>query len=198
LADGAAPADEHDEMHRALAREAKRLGTTVDRLLGFSRMEAGKQKGRLQRACVAEVVDRVVDTFVERHDAEVRRDLDASLFAAIDAEQLGMAVDNILENARKYAPGGTPYEVRVHRDGDELCISVRDRGPGIARRDHARIFRPFERADERLSEATEGSGIGLSLVRHVARLHGGRASVDSAPGKGATFMIWIPTGDTPS
>ncbi len=192
LAEGKAPEDEHDEMHRALAREAKRLGSTVDRLLGFSRMEAGKQRARLSSGVVAEVVTRVTDAFRERHGLEVRTSLDASLRAQLDAEQLAMAIDNLLENARKYAADGTPYEVSVSAEGSEVRIAVRDHGPGVARRDQARIFQPFERADDRLSEATDGSGIGLSLVQHVARIHGGRAGLDSAPGRGATFIIWIP------
>jgi signal transduction histidine kinase len=82
----------------------------------------------------------------------------------------------------------------VRREGGGVAITVKDRGPGIARRDQGRIFEPFERADDRLSRATEGSGIGLSLVQHVARAHGGRASVESEPGKGAAFTLWIPAG----
>jgi two-component system phosphate regulon sensor histidine kinase PhoR len=83
--------------------------------------------------------------------------------------------------------------VRLTGDHRRVTLSVRDHGPGITRGDQKRIFQPFERADDRLSAATEGSGIGLSLVQHVARSHGGRAWVDSSPGKGATFVIEIAT-----
>jgi len=115
----------------------------------------------------------------------------AALASFIDAGQIQLAVDNLLANAKKYAPGGAPYGVRVARDGAGTLISVKDSGPGVARRDQKRIFAPFERADDRLSRATEGSGIGLSLVAHVAKAHGGRAWVESAPGQGATFHLWI-------
>jgi signal transduction histidine kinase len=80
----------------------------------------------------------------------------------------------------------------VKRDGAGAAITVADRGPGLHPRDQKRVFEPFERADDRLSRATEGSGIGLSLVRHVATAHGGSASVESAPGRGARFTIRIP------
>ena len=120
------------------------------------------------------------------------RDLDPEALASIDAGELRLAVDNLLANARKYAPEGGPYRVRVARERSGVVVSVADRGPGIARADRRRIFEPFERADDRLSRATEGSGIGLSLVRHVARAHGGRAGVSGEPGEGATFWIWIP------
>ena len=81
---------------------------------------------------------------------------------------------------------------RVARESGSVKIGVADRGPGISRRDQARIFEAFERVDDRLSKATEGSGIGLSLVMHAARAHGGRAGVESEPGKGALFYVTLP------
>jgi two-component system phosphate regulon sensor histidine kinase PhoR len=186
--------DERAEVHEALAREARRLGETVDRLLGFSRMAAGRQA--LDRAIlpVADAVAASIDTFEERHPdrPKVVRELDPEVTANIDAGQIRLAVDNLLANARKYAPDGEPYRVRVAAEGGGVTIRVQDQGPGVARRDQRRIFEPFERADDRLSRATEGSGIGLSLVSHVARAHGGRASVESTRGRGAAFTIWIP------
>ncbi len=82
--------------------------------------------------------------------------------------------------------------MRVRSEAGGVRVEVEDRGPGLSRRDQKRIFRPFERADDRLSEATEGSGIGLSLVNHVARNHRGRAGVDSEVGRGSTFFLWLP------
>ena len=187
---------ERDEVHRALAGEARRLGETVDRLLGFSRMEAGKLAARRARVAVGEVVAEAVATFQARHpEAAVAVAIDEALEAEIDGEAVVMALTNLLENAHKYAPQGQPYRVTVERRRGGVEIAVRDRGPGIARRDQARIFRPFERAGDRLSEATEGSGIGLSLVAHVARSHGGSARVESSPGAGASFILWLPEGE---
>ncbi len=184
--------NEQREMHRALAREAKRLGETVNRLLGFSRMEAGKQAVRRSVAAVAPVVRAALETVLERHpELELTTELDGSIEAPIDGEAIQMAVTNLLTNAVKYAK--PPYAVLVrHHDGG-VRIDVRDSGPGLSRRDQKRVFRPFERADDRLSEATEGSGIGLSLVGHVARSHRGRAGVESDLGRGSTFYLWLPT-----
>ena len=178
---------EQAEVFEALAREARRLGETVDRLLGFSRMAAGRYVIERAEARVAGVVAACIDTFEERHPdlPHVERALDEDVVAEIDAGQIRLAVDNLLANAAKYAPAGGPYLVRVAREGAGVALTVGDHGPGVARRDQARIFEPFERADDRLSRATEGSGIGLSLVQHVARAHGGRASVKSEPGGGA-------------
>jgi signal transduction histidine kinase len=185
---------ERAEVHQALAREARRLGETVERLLGFSRMEAQRYVLARRIAPVADAVAASADTFEERNPdmPPLQRELDRSALASIDAAELRIAVDNLLANARKYAPDGGPYRVGVRRTGDEVEICVADHGPGIARRDQRRIFQPFERADDRLSRATEGSGIGLSLVRHVAEAHGGSARVESEPGKGAAFTIVLP------
>jgi signal transduction histidine kinase len=186
--------EEQREVFEALARESRRLGETVDRLLGFSRMAAGRYVIERAEARVAGPVAASIDTFEERNPElpRVEREIDEGLAASIDAAQIRLAVDNLLANAKKYAPGGTPYRVSVRRDAGGVAVTVADRGPGIARRDQGRIFEPFERADDRLSRATEGSGIGLSLVQHVARAHAGRAFVASEPGRGAAFTIWIP------
>jgi signal transduction histidine kinase len=187
LEQGRVEPGERGEAHGAIAREARRLGETVDRLLGFSRMAAGRYALTRERARVGAAVARSIDTFEQRHPGlpRVQRDIDGSL---------EVAVDNLLENARKHAPAGAPYLVRVRRDPGGVAVDVEDRGPGIAERDQARIFRPFERADDRLSRATEGSGIGLALVRHVAEAHGGSARVVSKPGAGARFTIVFPEG----
>ncbi|MEZ4439342.1 MAG: HAMP domain-containing sensor histidine kinase [Polyangiaceae bacterium] len=197
LAEGRAEEDELPEIHAALVAEAKRLGTTVDRLLSFSRMEAGKATTARQRVNVGEVAREAIARFESRHPeaAPVTAEIDEEVVAAADPHGLGMALDNLLLNARKYAPEGMPYEVSVSRLRDRVRVAVRDHGPGIARRDQKRIFAPFERADDRLSAATEGSGIGLSLVRHVAKSHGGDAEVESTPGEGACFVIWLPDSE---
>lgn len=185
---------ERAEVHQALAREARRLGDTVERLLGFSRMEAQRYVLSRQVMRVSEAVAPSADTFEERNPGmpALERVFNPEARASVDPAELRVAVDNLLANARKYAPEGAPYRLEVRRVADTVEIRVTDGGPGIARRDQRRIFQAFERADDRLSRATEGSGIGLSLVRHVAEAHGGSARVESEPGRGATFTITLP------
>jgi two-component system phosphate regulon sensor histidine kinase PhoR len=197
---------EQKEMHEALAREAKRLGDTVNRLLGFSRMEAGKLTFNRARQPLAPILERAIATIESRHPplasatpSPIERSLPADIALAVDAEAIEMAVENLLTNAVKYAQ--PPYRVSLSLDPRHarhrgVRIAVGDAGPGLGKRDQRRVFRPFERADDRLSKATEGSGIGLSLVSHVARGHGGRAGVESEPGKGSTFFLWLPLEDT--
>ena len=202
LEEGRVEQAEQPEVFTAIARESRRLGDTVDRLLGFSRMAAGRYRVERRRGPVAEPVLAAIVAFEEQNPTgpHIERHVDERIEADIDAGQIRLAMDNLLANAKKYAPECDSYTVTVKRASGGVELRVRDSGPGIARRDHLRIFEPFERADDRLSRATEGSGIGLSLVAHVARAHGGRAWVESEPGKGATFVLWIeaPEADTPS
>ena len=193
LEEGRVERDEQAEVFTAIARESRRLGDTVDRLLGFSRMAAGRHRIDRRRGPVAEPVLASITAFEEQNPTgpTIRRHIDAEIEADIDAGQIRLAADNLLANAKKYAPECDSYTVTLTRAGGGVELRVADRGPGVARRDQKRIFQPFERADDRLSRATEGSGIGLSLVAHVAKAHGGRAWVESEPGKGATFCVWI-------
>ncbi|MBK7579906.1 MAG: HAMP domain-containing histidine kinase [Myxococcales bacterium] len=197
LEQGRVEESERAEVHQALAKEARRLGETVDRLLGFSRMSAGRSTTSRRELRLADPVRESLAAFEERHPGVVvERAIDGELSLVADADQIRLAVDNLLANAIKYAPDGQPYRVSVEARGKDALISVADRGPGVAPRDRKRIFEPFERADDRLSRATEGSGIGLGLVRHVAEAHGGRAWVEANPDsdQGARFVVALPRG----
>lgn len=194
LDQGRVEEQEKPEIHAALAREAQRLGDTVDRLLGFSRMAAGRHVIQRKEASIATLLDRSIATFEDRHPAlsPVLRHYPASLSGDVDESQLQLAVDNLLSNASKYAPLGTPYEVRAREEGSFVVLEVADHGPGIPRRDRRRVLKPFERGDDRLSTQVQGSGIGLSLVDHVARAHGGEVQVVAEPGGGACVRLRFP------
>jgi signal transduction histidine kinase len=181
---------ERKETATAIARESRRLGETVSRLLAWSRMSAGQTDVLREPAVLAEVVGDAVEVFEERHpEVKVERSFDDALSIAIDAALVQLAVMNLLENARKYAPKGEPYRVVVTATERGARIEVEDRGPGVPRGMRGRIFEAFERGDDRLSRATEGTGIGLALVRAVAQAHGGDATVEAASEGGARFTI---------
>ncbi|MEM9694717.1 MAG: HAMP domain-containing sensor histidine kinase [Myxococcota bacterium] len=186
--------EERPAITTGLTREAKRLGDTVDRLLRFSRFEAGHADPAPRvESEVAPVLAETVARFSERHPhrrVEVAR-TDVARWPLIP-DAVAMAVDNLLENAHKYAPTGEPYRIEASVRRGMLRVSVSDRGPGIARADRRRIFRAFERADDRLSAATDGTGIGLSLVQQVARVHGGHVELESELDRGATFTLVFP------
>ncbi|WP_394834367.1 HAMP domain-containing histidine kinase [Pendulispora rubella] len=190
---GDLPNDERPEVERTLAGEARRLSATVERMLRFGALARGRlsvQKSRMRAACILEDAR---DRFHKAHpDKEIIVDAPKSLEMDVDPALVGLALDNLLSNAAKYAAEGHPYRIEARRDGHHALLSVSDSGPGIAACAQRRIFSPFERADDRLSRATEGTGVGLSLVRGVARAHGGDAFVKSTVGVGSTFVVRVP------
>jgi two-component system NtrC family sensor kinase len=108
--------------------------------------------------------------------------------SALDAGQIHQALTNLIVNAVHVSPVSEAVEVAVTRAGDELRVSVRDRGKGIADDQLRQIFDPFYTT----KRAGEGTGLGLSVADGIVREHGGHISVESCPGKGATFTMHLP------
>lgn len=190
------PPEEIEAVVEALAYETGRLTERIERLLDWGRMEAGKRVYELRPDSVASIVDEAIGAFETAtmgRTAEIEVVVDPSLPGVIaDRGALVDALVNLLSNAYKYS--GEEKQIRLEATADDrfVHLSVRDRGIGIPRTEHRRIFQKFYRVDERLSQAIEGSGLGLSIVMHVVRAHKGRVEVNSAPGAGSTFTILIP------
>ena len=106
--------------------------------------------------------------------------------------RLRQMVDNLLVNAVKYTPEGGKVRVSLRREDSQIILEVSDTGVGIPASDQPHIFEKFYRVDDLLARQAEGSGLGLSIVRHVIRAHRGRIVVDSEPGRGSTFTIVLP------
>src|SRR5262249_51637962 len=135
-------------------------------------------------SAVAAIRDRIPATCDLQVD--VATDLPAVM---ADANALGTALVNLLDNAVKYTPTDKRILVRASRDGDFVSFAVEDNGIGIPVREQQRIFRRFYRVDQRLSRETSGVGLGLSIVELIARAHGGTVTVKSEPGSGSTFAM---------
>jgi two-component system phosphate regulon sensor histidine kinase PhoR len=127
-------------------------------------------------------------------ELEVRTDPDLPRLWC-DKQAIVISIVNLLSNAYKY--GGQPpkIEVSTSRAAEDICITVRDNGKGIARREHKRIFEKFYRVDDLLARQQEGSGLGLAIVQHVIRAHRGRVIVDSEQGRGSAFTLVLPLND---
>jgi two-component system, OmpR family, sensor histidine kinase BaeS len=109
----------------------------------------------------------------------------------LDPDPLGQAVGNLLSNAIKYTAAGGLVAVVVEQTEDHVLIRVSDSGPGIEPHEQARIFEPFYRSHSQ-QLAREGMGIGLTIARELVVAHGGRLHVESTPGHGSHFTIWLP------
>jgi len=194
LAETLADEDEPEVIARLapkLTAEAERLSRIIDELLELSRIELGES--------LTEVVDvgAVVREAVALHAplAQMRSipvrltDADPGAVVAGNRRQLLSAVGNLLENAIKYSDPDAPVEITVGLDRQEVVVELRDHGMGIPQRDLDRVFERFYRVDKARSRETGGSGLGLSIVRHVMANHGGQVSVASIEGEGSTFTL---------
>ena len=179
-----------------ITRESERLAHLIDNVLDFARLERGKASYSFREGHLEEVVERALDVCRYRLEKEriiLRTSVDRDLpLVRMDEDAMTLVLLNLVDNAVKYASDGREVAVRLTRAPGGLALTVRDRGPGIAKEEQERIFERFYRASNARSGNVRGSGIGLSLVKHIAEAHGGRVSVSSAPRQGATFMVFVP------
>ncbi len=191
-----------DKCLDALGTETERLTETIERLLDWGRMEAGRKQFEMREEPVQRIIDGAVEAFapLRAHHPQVAFStvVEPGL-PPVQADHGAMvdAIGNLLSNAFKY--GGTPptIELRAHRVPSGVSIDVSDNGDGIPRVEHRRIFEKFYRIDDRLSRQKQGSGLGLAIVKHIVRAHRGRVNLESVKGKGSTFRIILApsTGD---
>src|SRR5206468_12827724 len=109
-----------------------------------------------------------------------------------DRERLKQVLTNLIENAVKYSPPGDQVEVSTWAENGRVCVTVSDRGPGIAREQQGLIFEKFGRAN--VGSGKPGTGLGLFIARSIAEAHGGSLAVRSAPGQGSAFTLELRVG----
>jgi signal transduction histidine kinase len=112
----------------------------------------------------------------------------------VDREAIARSLLNLVNNAVKYSPGEKFLGVKLYRANQDVKLEVADHGMGIPSAEQEKIFEKFYRVGDPLVHNTKGSGLGLALVRHIVRAHGGKVSVESVPGQGSTFTIALPLG----
>src|SRR5207253_9713084 len=115
----------------------------------------------------------------------------------VDREAIARALVNLVNNALKYSADEKYLGVKLYRENGVVKLEVADHGIGISRREQAKIFEKFYRAGDPLVHNTKGSGLGLSLVRHITEAHGGPIEVESAPGSGSKFILSLPVVAAP-
>jgi two-component system phosphate regulon sensor histidine kinase PhoR len=181
-----------------ITREAERLGRLIDNVLDFSRMERGRAAYDFQQGRLDEVVERALDVYrhrLEREGFRLVTKIDPGLpETQIDENAMTLLLLNLLENAVKYGRG--EIAVYLTQMPSMLRLVVGDQGPGIPRDEQRRIFERFYRTPGARGTHVRGSGIGLSLVKHIAEAHGGTVTVDSEPGHGAAFIVDLPLEGT--
>ncbi len=187
------------EYYSTIRKESERLTGLINNLLDFSRIEAGGKQYRFERTDLAGLVGQAIGAYryqLDEKGFQVEETLAGDLPPVlVDRESYSLCVLNLLDNAVKYSGDSRQVAVRLNRENGSVALEVEDRGIGIARKDHIRIFEKFYRAGDPLVHTTKGSGLGLSLVKHVAQAHHGTVSVESSPGQGSKFILKVPIDD---
>jgi two-component system phosphate regulon sensor histidine kinase PhoR len=178
--------------------QANRMARLIDDLLSLSRIELKAHVQPAHQVDLAPIVRQVADglqTLARDRGVEVKIDVPAeALLVRGDRDELIRVFENLVENALKYGASGKRVDIAITRDGgdNEALVAVRDYGPGIAPEHLPRLTERFYRVDVTESRAQGGTGLGLALVKHILHRHRGRMSIESAPGKGATFTVRLP------
>jgi signal transduction histidine kinase len=190
-----ASAEERRESLETIERVSRGLAREIDSLLHLARGD-GALPARRRVADLAIIAAEVVDTTEPLGAARRVRCLftqNGPAFVVGDREGLSRLASNLVSNAVIYTEPGTTVEVEVGSDAGETYLEVRDRGPGIAPEERARIFERFVRLEPARARNPEGSGLGLAIVEQVARAHQGRVQVLERPGGGAIFRVVLPS-----
>ena len=188
--------EKKNEYYGIIRKESERLSALINNILDFSRIEAGRKEYDFRETDIAELVRNTLDSYryqIEQQGFALEEQIDPTIPAVkVDREAIARALVNLVNNALKYSDSEKFLTVRLYRDQSVLKLEVSDRGIGIERHEQARIFEKFYRTCDPLVHNTKGSGLGLSLVRHITQAHGGDVEVESTPGRGSKFTVWLP------
>jgi two-component system phosphate regulon sensor histidine kinase PhoR len=199
LLDG--PLDEKEQQHflRIIEKQVNRLDFLIRDILSLSRIEHenGESAVELQKQRLAGVIKESVEICSERatrKGASINLNVPKDLEAMINAPLLEQALVNLIDNAVKFGDVGVEIQVEAAKEEDRVVVSVSDNGPGIEKRHLDRLFERFYRVDKGRSRQLGGTGLGLAIVKHVALAHRGDVSVDSRPGQGTVFRVFLQAG----
>jgi PAS domain S-box-containing protein len=193
--------DDLEWSRNAIQRNIKQLSRLIDDLLDVSRVTQGKIELRKEHFEASSAIDQAVDSIQyllapKGHQIAVSLDR-GSLWVAADPARLQQIVANLLTNAIQYSEEGGYIRLRAHRHDGEIVISVRDGGQGIRPELLPHVFELFKQGDRSLARTEGGLGIGLTMVKALAEMHGGTVTASSAgPGKGSEFVVRLPGGPT--
>lgn len=187
--------DQRNRSIRIINEETQRLTYLVDNILQFSRTGRTDQQISPTRTDAGALARSIVEGFTplaRTRAVTLALEIEEDLVAPVDENAIRQILLNLLDNAVKYGPSGQRVQVGVSRHGSFLRLSVEDEGPGIPSAERLRVWEPYQRLDRDRESASGGSGIGLSVVRELVKLHGGSATIEDGVFGGARFVILLP------
>jgi signal transduction histidine kinase len=188
--------EKHQQYYSIIRKESERLSALINNILDFSRIEAGRKEYDFRETDIAELVRNTLESYryqIEQHGFAFQESIADDLPPLrVDREAIARSLLNLVNNALKYSQIEKYLGVKLYRDNGSVKLEVIDHGIGIPPGEQHKIFEKFYRVGDPLVHNTKGSGLGLSLVRHIVQAHGGEVSVESAPGKGSKFIIALP------
>ena len=185
----------YQEYYQIIRKESERLTSLINNILDFSRIEAGRKEYDFRETDLRELVCNTIDSYryqIEQNGFTLEEKIDPVPPVRIDREAIARSLVNLVNNALKYSQDQKFIGVNLYRYNGSVKLEVIDHGIGIPAPEQGKIFEKFYRVGDPLVHNTKGSGLGLSLVRHIVHAHGGEVSVDSTPGQGSKFTIALP------
>ena len=188
--------EKRTEYYRVMRHESRRLNKVIDNILDFSKIEAGRKTYNFAEGDIAEVIENVLSNYryqITNSGFDIQTNIQPDLPpVSIDRDAMAQAISNLLDNAIKYSRDVKQLSINAECRGSDLSVEIADRGIGIPRAEQAKIFEKFYRVGNGLVHDVKGSGLGLSLVKHIVEAHKGTISVESDVGKGSRFTILLP------
>jgi signal transduction histidine kinase len=188
--------EKKSEYYRIIHHESQRLNKMIDNILNFSKIEAGRKTYDFADGDMAEVIEKVLSSYryqIINSGFDIQTNIQPDLPPVlIDRDAMAQAISNLLDNAIKYSGEVKRLSITTETVRSNLSIEIADHGIGIPRAEQAKIFEKFYRVGNGLVHDVKGSGLGLSLVKHIIEAHQGTISVESEVGKGSRFTILLP------
>jgi signal transduction histidine kinase len=187
--------DQRERSVRIIGEESRRLAYLVQNILQFASAERRATRIAPEPTEAAPLIEDIVDSFAplaRSREVTLTTDLAENIRAPLDRGAIRQVLLNLLDNAVKYGPHGQTVAVGMRAHHGSLTISVSDGGPGVPPAERERIWQPYHRLQRDVESASGGSGIGLSVVKELVELHGGRVSVGEGAAGGAVFEVWLP------
>ena len=192
--------EEKKDCYQIITKESERLTHLINNVLDFSRIEMGRKEFDFTKGNLADVIQDTLESYryhLEKKGFVIHKDIAQNLPEInFNAEAIASVLINLLSNAMKFSLKEKEVTVKLFREDGNVVLQVADKGVGIAPKDIPKIFQRFYQSENKNISEARGSGLGLTLVKHITEAHNGKIQVESEPGNGSTFSVILPISDT--